>query len=118
MSRPALSLITAALLLGGGALTGCTLAPDYRQPDSPVPATVGDAAGGADAVMLPGWQAMFPDPHLRQLITTALNNNRDLRLALLDVAEARAQYRIEGAALLPSISANADGTRQRLAGGP
>ena len=112
--RPALSLITAALLLGGGALTGCTLAPEYQAPDSPVPATVGDAATGVDAVMLPGWQALFPDPHLRQLIATALDNNRDLRLALLDVAEARAQYRIEGAALLPSISANAEGTRQRL----
>ncbi|HCE40423.1 MAG TPA: multidrug transporter, partial [Alcanivorax sp.] len=45
---------------------------------------------------------------------TALSNNRDLRLAMLDVAEARAQYRIEGADLLPSVSANGDGTRQRV----
>lgn len=96
------------------ALGGCTLAPDYRQPASPVPATLGEADGGADSVILPGWRALFTDPHLRQLIDTALSNNRDLRLAMLDVAEARAQYRIEGADLLPSVSANGDGTRQRV----
>ncbi len=108
MNRYALPLL-AALALGG-----CTLAPDYRQPASPVPATLGEADGVADSVILPGWRALFTDPHLRQLIDTALSNNRDLRLAMLDVAEARAQYRIEGADLLPSVSANGDGTRQRV----
>ncbi|GAA5120172.1 efflux transporter outer membrane subunit [Alloalcanivorax gelatiniphagus] len=101
-------------LLAALALGGCSLAPDYRQPASPVPATVGDSGAPGDGVMLPGWRALFPDPQLRQLINTALDNNRDLRLAMLDVAEARARYRIEGAALLPSISANAEGARQRL----
>ncbi|HCE41594.1 MAG TPA: multidrug transporter, partial [Alcanivorax sp.] len=57
------------------ALGGCTLAPDYRQPASPVPATLGEADGGADSVILPGWRALFTDPHLRQLIDTALSNN-------------------------------------------
>ena len=111
MNRCALPLL-AALALGG-----CSLAPDYRQPASPVPATLGDD-GIADtgSVMLPGWRALFTGPQLQQLIDTALSNNRDLRLAMLDVAEARAQYRIQGADLLPNVSVNGDGTRQRVPG--
>ena len=93
---------------------GCTLAPDYQQPESPVPATAGDNQRIAEELVLPGWEALFQDPQLQQLIRTALSNNRDLRLALLDVAEARAQYRIEGAALYPELSVDGEGSRQRL----
>ena len=63
MSHPALSLVTAALLLGG-----CTLAPDYRQPDSPVPATVGDAAAGADAVVSTGGVSVGDADHVRDVL--------------------------------------------------
>ena len=109
MSRKALTALFATL-----AVAGCTLAPDYRQPASPVPDTAGDDNRVAEELVLPGWEALFQDPGLQQLIRTALSNNRDLRLALLDVAEARAQYRIEGAALYPELSVDGDGTRQRL----
>jgi len=109
MNRKALTALFATLAVGG-----CTLAPDYQQPESPVPATAGDNQRIAEELVLPGWEALFQDPQLQQLIRTALSNNRDLRLALLDVAEARAQYRIEGSALYPELSVDGDGTRQRL----
>jgi len=108
MNPKALTALLATL-----AIAGCTLAPDYQQPASPVPAIAGDG-GADDPLVLPGWEALFQDPQLQQLIRTALSNNRDLRLALLDVAEARAQYRIEGSALYPELSVDGDGTRQRL----
>ncbi|MEQ8260383.1 MAG: efflux transporter outer membrane subunit [Alcanivorax sp.] len=109
MNPKALTALLATL-----AIAGCTLAPDYQPPASPVPATAGDGVGTDDPLVLPGWEALFQDPQLQQLIRTALSNNRDLRLALLDVAEARAQYRIEGSALYPELSVDGDGTRQRL----
>ena len=109
MNRKALTALFATLAVGG-----CTLAPDYQQPESPVPATAGDNQRIAEELVLPGWEALFQDPQLQQLIRTALSNNRDLRLALLDVAEARAQYRIEGAALYPELSVDGEGSRQRL----
>ncbi len=46
----------------------------------------------------------------------ALENNRDLRAAALNVDAYRALYRIQRADLLPAVSANADGTRTRLPG--
>ena len=85
MNRKALTALFATLAVGG-----CTLAPDYQQPESPVPATAGDNQRIAEELVLPGWEALFQDPQLQQLIRTALSNNRDLRLALLDVARAAA----------------------------
>ncbi|MGO1659317.1 MAG: efflux transporter outer membrane subunit [Marinobacter sp.] len=97
-------------------LSGCSMIPNYQTPDSPVPQAVGDGNQDVATVTLPGWEALFPDPQLRALIATALINNRDLQLAMLDVAEARARYGIEGATLFPEIGVNADGTRQRVPG--
>lgn len=106
------------------ALAGCTLAPDYRRPASPVPADWPDgpayAATGDDTEAgdtLPpaeiGWREFFAgDPVLIELIERSLGGNRDLRAAVLDVQRVRAQYRIQRAALLPRIDANAGYTRQ------
>ena len=53
------------------------------------------------------------DPRLQRLVEIALQNNRDLRVAVLNVAAAQAQYRIQRAALFPQVAGFADGTRQR-----
>ncbi|MDH0301926.1 MULTISPECIES: efflux transporter outer membrane subunit [unclassified Pseudomonas] len=106
-----------ALILLTAALAGCSLIPDYQRPDAPVAShypsgpAYSDGATGATAEQ---WQAVFQDPALRQLIDTALANNRDLRVALLNVEASRAQYRIQRAELLPAVSANASGQRQYL----
>jgi len=60
------------------------------------------------------WKAFFSDPALQRLIDTALQNNRDLRVATLNVASYQAKYRIRQAALLPEVDAGASGSRQRV----
>ena len=105
---------TLPLVLALLTVTGCSMIPDYETPDRPGPGTIGQDTDDAADPILPDWQHLFPDPHLRALVESALTNNRDLELALLDVAEARALYGIERSALAPEFNVNADGTRQRL----
>ncbi|KAB7767834.1 efflux transporter outer membrane subunit [Xanthomonas maliensis] len=108
--------VAAATLL---TLAGCTLAPTYVRPAAPVPSALAavDAAPAAGAVTdtlaMPDWQQVFLDPRLRQTIALALQNNRDLRVAMLSIDKARAQYRIQRAAQLPMLDANASMSRGR-----
>lgn len=91
-------------------LSACTLEPHYSRPTPPVPTTWnGNAAGKADTVSVAdiGWRQFFPDPVLQRLIELALANNRDLRVAVLNVQAAQAQYRIQRADLFPTVSASA-----------
>lgn len=91
-------------------LSACTLEPHYSRPTPPVPTTWnGNAAGKADTASVAdvGWRQFFPDPVLQRLIELALANNRDLRVAVLNVQAAQAQYRIQRADLFPSVSASA-----------
>jgi outer membrane protein, multidrug efflux system len=90
------------------ALTSCTLAPRYERPAAPVANQF--AGAGAIVAADQGWRAMFGDPRLQSLIAMALQNNRDLRVAALQVELTRAQYRIERAELLPQVGATASGT--------
>ncbi|WP_420008223.1 efflux transporter outer membrane subunit [Xanthomonas sacchari] len=92
-----------------GVLAGCaSLAPSYARPDAPVPATFADSGSGAVGdganVATLDWRQVFLDPRLQQVIAQALDNNRDLRVAVLNIDKARAQYRIQGADLFPSAS--------------
>jgi multidrug efflux system outer membrane protein len=104
-------------------LTGCTLAPKYERPAAPVAqnwpadASAGQAGAGTNAVADIGWREFFQDARLQALIGLALTNNRDLRVATLNVEKSHAQYRIERAALLPQIDANGSFLRQRQPGG-
>jgi len=105
------------------ALAGCmSLAPKYARPPAPVaqsfpaPARAGDAKPAAVATEAPAniaWQRFFFDARLGQLIGLALAGNRDLRVSILNIEQARAAYRIERAARLPAVSAAASGNRQR-----
>ncbi|MBA4710465.1 AdeC/AdeK/OprM family multidrug efflux complex outer membrane factor [Aquitalea aquatica] len=112
-----------SLSLLATALAGCSLIPQYQQPASPVaaqwpsgPAYLGvpaAKAGSTSADQL-AWQQFFTDPAMRQLITLALENNRDLRVAALNIEAARAQYQITKADLFPSVSASGSGSNQRV----
>lgn len=95
-------------------LIGCTLAPRYERPELPVPDRF-PGAGGALAAADQGWRKMFGDPRLQALIALALANNRDLRVAALNVELARAQYRVQRAGLFPSV--DAVGSWSRFGGG-
>src|SRR5207245_9977138 len=82
------------------------------------PAYAGNESGGftTNAAAEIGWREFFQDARLQKLIDLALANNRDLRVAVLNVEQSRAQYRIQRADLLPAISAGASVTRQRTPG--
>src|SRR5262245_28319237 len=95
--------------LGLTLLAACTMEPAYTRPAPPVPATWnGNAAGSADKASVAeiGWREFFPDPTLQRLIALALQNNRDLRVAVLNVQAAQAQFRIQRADLFPTIQAS------------
>jgi len=87
-------------------LGACTLEPHYHRPPAPVPALQGGTAGDTVAADI-GWREFFPDPQLQQLIALALTDNRDLRVAALNVQSAQAQYRIQRAELFPTVDASA-----------
>lgn len=98
------------------ALAGCDLAPKYVRPASPVPVASpqGPAyaadAGGAIIPADTAWRDFFTDARLARVIETALANNRDLRLAVANIAQARAQYRVQRADLLPTVGATGTAT--------
>lgn len=109
--------LTVALVL---TLSGCSMIPQYRRPDAPIPTSY--PTGLAYAAPVSGeathiqWKVFFQDPNLRHLIELALANNRDLRKAALNVDAFRAQYRIQGAALYPQIGVDAKTARSRTPG--
>jgi multidrug efflux system outer membrane protein len=115
---------SAFLLLLGIAFVpaGCKLAPNYARPPAPVPAAwptgpaYGSAGTATNAPEAPDlrWREFFSDERLVKLIETALTNNRDLRVAALNVERARALYGIQRAELLPTVDATASGSQQRL----
>jgi len=114
-----LKLLTLAL---AAALGACSLMPAYQRPAAPVPASyplARDADAAADsatsAAIAPdiGWRDFLADERLKKLVSLALNNNRDLRVAVLDIEQSRAQYRIQDAATLPTVDASGSGNASR-----
>lgn len=111
MSKPILLPLVLA-----GLLSGCaTLAPDYDRPETPAagayPAAQGEQAG-IRAVDI-GWRDFFEDARLQELVDVALEQNRDLRAAVLNIEAARAAYNIQSAERLPSLDAQGSFTRGR-----
>ena len=116
--RPRAALAGATL-----ALAACTsLIPSYERPAAPVaptyppdvaPASVpgGEAAADID------WQRFFADPRLKRLIELALANNRDLRIAVLNIEQARAIHQIRRADELPSVGIGASASRAAIGNG-
>lgn len=95
-------------------LSACSLTPPFERPAPLLPAAYADGPDTAGNAADLGWRQMFGDPRLQALIATALDNNRDLRIALLNVDAVRAQYGIERSALLPQIDARLTGGRERV----
>ncbi len=122
MKHFTLASLAAALLLAG-----CTsMAPDYERPASPVdaawptgpaykaPVPTSSAQKGDVAAADIAWQDFITDDKLREVVRLALENNRDLRVAALNIDRARAQYRIQRADSFPSIGISGEGSSQRL----
>jgi NodT family efflux transporter outer membrane factor (OMF) lipoprotein len=118
------AILQVAIALG---CAGCTVGPAYHEPQPDAAAKFGEAAhdaglhaaGGslpdteADPDLLRRWWTAFHDPTLDSLIDRALRNNRDLKVAVSRVREARAEREIAAGALLPEIDATAGYNRSR-----
>jgi multidrug efflux system outer membrane protein len=102
-------------------LNGCTMAPKYLRPQAPVSAEWPKGAAYPDLRAASGepmpweldWRNFFTDEQLRQVIETALANNRDLRLAALNVEKMRALYNIQREELYPTVYGTGSGGKQR-----
>lgn len=109
---------TLCVLLAASLVGGCSFIPQFQRPGAPVPESfpAAPAVEGARADTI-AWRDHFADARLREVIALALANNRDLRVAALNIEKARAQYGIQRADLYPAIGANAGQTAQRLPDG-
>lgn len=109
-----ISRLLAATL--AAALGGCALTPAYQRPEAPVAAAYPGAGAAATAAAGPlaadiDWRIFFSDARLRGLIDLALRNNRDLRMAVLNIEQARAQYGIRDADRFPTLGVSAAASR-------
>ena len=100
-------------------LSGCqSIWPDYQRPKVEIPAQYSEASalqdGKSDSQISTTWWTLYQDPILNDLITKALQNNTDIKLAVARIEEADAVMREVGAALFPEIDLGADGTRSRI----
>jgi len=102
-------------------MAACSMAPVYQRPELAVPAQLpvdgggvagASAQGDAKAVAELPWATYFPDARLQGLIRQALTNNRDLRVAVLNIEQLRAAYQIQNADRFPTLNGSISGTRQ------
>jgi multidrug efflux system outer membrane protein len=93
-------------------LAGCSLVPAYERPVPPIP----ERFPGNDrqpAAALPGWRDYYDEPELQTLIAASLAHNRDLRIAIARVEEARGLAGIARADRLPTVNVQGSGNRAR-----
>ena len=117
MIRTALSITLVAICLAG-----CTMAPWYTRPAPPIPNDWPSGEAYKKDVSVTSapisseltWQEFISDEQLQKVITLALNNNRDLRIATLNVERAKALYGIQRAELFPTLGAVGVGGKQRV----
>jgi len=110
--KHSISILCVALVL-----SGCTMIPKYERPAAPVAAqypavTQTNESHAADIA----WQNVFADERLKQLIGLALTNNLDFRVAVLNVEQSQAQYRITRSASFPTVNGSGSFTRSGAAG--
>jgi multidrug efflux system outer membrane protein len=114
-TRTALTLVAAAVL------AGCSMMPTYERPGMPVapewPVATAAAPTNATPAADIAWTEFVGDARLRELIALSLANNRDLRVATLNIEQVRAQYQIRSADQFPTVNLAASGNRQPAADG-
>jgi len=111
---------TLTALAASALLAGCSFIPTYERPAAPVPSaytTLGaDTTGAAQGAAAAPWQDYFAEPRLRQLIEAALANNRDLRVAVLNIEQARATYQVRRADQYPGVGLGVNASRAPATG--
>ncbi|MDD4073660.1 MAG: efflux transporter outer membrane subunit [Desulfobacterales bacterium] len=117
MNKKLFYLLGICVIMGG-----CSLIPEYKQPEAPVPqiwpgGPAYEETGARQDTPFAAdlrWREFFNDESLRQVINMALQNNRDLKVAALNVERARALYRIQRDDLLPDVAAGGSYYKERV----
>lgn len=121
--KQSLGLRGAAVAVALLVLYGCaSMAPKYSRPEAPVPSQWPSGPAYQETAAKPDdqssaairWQEFFIDEQLQKLIALALDNNRDLRIAALNIERAQALYQIQRADLFPTVNAAGSGLEQRV----
>ncbi len=105
-------------------LAGCTMAPTYTRPEAPIPASWPSGPAYKPVAATPTataaadikWRDFFVDERLQKVIDLALANNRDLRVAALNIEKTRSLYRIQRAELFPAVNAGGVASKERVPG--
>ena len=112
MSERAIIFRCSALALAA-LLGACSFTPALEKPAAPVSASFpGQSATATPGAVLPAWESFVADARLRELVALALQNNRDLRVAALNIEQVRAQYQVRRADQVPTVNATVAGNRQ------
>ena len=110
MNKCSISIALAAAAL----LAGCSFIPAYERPTAPIPVTYAIDTTQGTAAAVP-WRDYFAEPRLQQLIEIALLNNRDLRVAALNIEQARATFQVRRADQYPGVGIAANASRSPAA---
>lgn len=113
MTKRTMNTLTLSALAAAALLAGCSQLPTYQRPEQAMPIAwpmASDTSHAAPAL----WQDFVADPVLRTLVNKALQNNRDLRIATLQIEQARAQHQISRSAQFPTVNAGLAGNRQSV----
>lgn len=97
---------------------GCATGPDYKRPDLVIPSNWRTLEASTNSLAGLSWANLYRDPVLTNLIATALENNRDLKISAARVEEALASHGIARSALFPSLNGSADYTKARVGNVP
>ena len=112
MNKTLLPIALASALL----ISGCSFIPVMERPAAPVAehyaAAGSEQPASATAAADIPWQQFYTDPRLQQVIQLALENNRDLRVAVLNIEKAQAQYQIQRAGQFPEVGVAGSASRQ------
>ena len=105
-------------LAAAALIAGCSMTPTLERPAAPVPATFPRQPASVTASgPVQAWESFITDARLRELVALALKNNRDLRVATLNIEQVRAQYQVRRADQVPTVNATVAGNRQPTASG-
>ncbi len=92
-------------------LAACTLEPKYSKPDAPVEFNASQSSS-KKKISLVAWNEFFQSDDLQRVISLALENSKDLRVAAMNVEIAEQTHGVVRSNLFPTISASASETRQ------
>ena len=109
-------LVKTLVLIVAGTAVGCMVGPDFQKPVMNPPAHFKSVELTAETEVNLKWWELFNDPVLQALVVTALEGNKDVRIAASRIQEARAALGFSRADLFPRIDFESEARRGNASG--